>query len=242
MKHHQEPGYVLHTRPYTESSLLIDVFCRQFGRFMLLAKGARRQKSGMRGVLMPFQPLLMSWSGKGQLPILTSVETQGFVNGLAGTHLHAGYYINELVLKLLHRFDEHKNLYDAYDATVYALTQEKDANALLRVFEKKLLQEIGFGIILDHDVETGKAIERKARYRYMPQFGPVASDSSEDSDLEVSGQTLIAFQNEEFETSESMQQARMLTRNLIYQQLGGRELRSRKVMKQIVRYQRKPNS
>jgi DNA repair protein RecO (recombination protein O) len=236
VKNHHEPGYVLHTRPYTESSLLLDVFCRQYGRFMLLAKGARRQKSGMRGVLMPFKPLLLSWAGKGQLPILTAAESQGYLRDMLGKQLHAAYYANELILKLLHRFDAHQDLYDSYDLTVRSLTAGEDAGMLLRVFEKRLLREIGFGLILDHDVETGERIKESANYRYVPQFGPVVTELANEIGMQVSGQTLIAFQEERFKTSESRQQARVLTRNLIYQQLGGRELRSRKVMHQILRY------
>ncbi len=236
MKNHHEPGYVLHTRPYTESSLLLDVFCRQFGRFMLLAKGARRQKSGMRGVLMPFKPLLLSWAGKGQLPILTAAESQGHLSDMLGKQLHAAYYANELILKLLHRFDAHQDLYDSYDHTVRTLTEGEDAGTLLRVFEKSLLQEIGFGLILDHDVETGEGINETANYRYVPQFGPVVTEVANENGMQVSGQTLIAMREECFKTSESRQQARILTRNLITQQLGGRELRCRKVMNQILRY------
>jgi len=203
---------------------------------MLLAKGARRQKSGMRGVLMPFKPLLLSWAGKGQLPILTAAESQGHLSDMLGKPLHAAYYANELILKLLHRFDAHQDLYDSYDHTVRDLTAGEDAGMLLRVFEKRLLQEIGFGLILDHDVETGEEIKETANYRYVPQFGPVVTEVANENGMQVSGQTLIAIREEYFKTSESRQQARVLTRNLITQQLGGRELRSRKVMNQILRY------
>ena len=206
---------------------------------MVLAKGARRQKSGMRGVLMPFKPLLLSWSGKGQLPILIAAESQGFVGDLVGRQLHAGYYINELILKLLHRFDEHKDLYDAYDKTVRSMITNKDVNVQLRLFEKKLLQEIGFGIILDHDVESGKTIEETSSYRYLPQFGPVVAGDTNQAGLQISGKTLIAFKNEHLLSVESERQARLLTRNLIDQQLGGKELRSRRIMRQILRYQKK---
>ena len=208
---------------------------------MVLAKGARRQKSGMRGVLMPFKPLLLSWSGRGQLPVLIAAESQGYVDDLVGRQLHSGYYINELILKLLHRFDEHKDLYDAYDKTVRSLINNEDANVQLRLFEKTLLQEIGFGIILDHDVETGKSIKGTSSYQYVPQYGPVAAEETSQVGLQVSGNTLIALQNEYFATGESRNQARLLTRSLISQQLGGRELRSRKVMRQILRYQKKPD-
>ncbi len=239
MKHHQQPGYVLHTRPYSETSLLVDVFSRNHGRFMLLAKGARRQKSAMRGMLLPFVPLLISWAGKGQLPILTVAEPRGFTNTQSRRWVQSGFYINELILKLLHRFDEHAQLYDYYDHAIQALSSGTDVGSVLRVFEKQLLQEIGFGMILDHDVETGEAIDPDCYYHYFPQRGPVLANGDRESGTRVSGNTLKAFHEEQFNSVESSRQARTLSRSLIVQQLGGKELRSRRVMLQLQRY-RKP--
>jgi DNA repair protein RecO (recombination protein O) len=238
VKHNQQPGYVLHTRPYSETSLLVDVFSRHHGRFMLLAKGARRQKSTMRGMLLPFTPLLLSWAGKGQLPILTVAEPGGYAENLSRQWVQSGYYVNELILKLLHRFDEHARLYDYYDHTIQALSSGTDASSVLRVFEKRLLQEIGFGMILDHDVETGEAIDPNGNYHYVPHRGPVLANGNRASVTSVSGSTLRALQEERFDSAESSRQARTLSRSLIIQQLGGKELRSRRVMLQVQRYRK----
>ena len=118
------------------------------------------------------------------------------------------------------------------------LVNNEELNVPLRLFEKRLLQEIGFGIILDHDVETGKIIEEASSYRYIPQFGPVAAGDTNQGGLQISGKTLIAFREEHLISVESKRQARLLTRNLLDQQLGGRELRSRRIMRQVLRYQR----
>lgn len=242
MKVFRQPAYVLHTRPYSETSLLVDVFSRDHGRCMLLAKGARRQKNAQRGILLPFKPLLTGWSGKGALPVLTSVEATGHLPELRGNALHAGWYANELVLRMLHRFDEHASLFDAYDAAVRALAAGADAAESLRLFEKHLLQETGFGLILDHDVETGEAIIPDTDYRYRLESGPVMSSSvtAANGGVRVRGSTLREMDAGEFRSLRSRQEARRLNRDLIRVQLGHRELRSRKVLQQILRYRNGP--
>lgn len=238
IKQNQQAGYVLHTRPYSESSLLIDVFCRNHGRFMLLAKGARRSKRCLRGMVMPFKPLLISWGGRGQLPIMTSVEPAGFIASFNRRSLHSGYYINELILKLLHRFDEHARLFDQYDYAIRALAAGDEAASVLRVFEKKLLQETGFGLILDRNAETGEAIDHNGSYQYLAQHGPVSSDGNNATGMRIDGATLKALKDESFDSVKIKNQARALNRHVIYQQLDGKELKSRRVLVQILRYQK----
>ncbi|MDE0095099.1 MAG: DNA repair protein RecO [Gammaproteobacteria bacterium] len=238
MKVNRQPAYVLHARPYAESSLLVDVFSRDHGRCMLLAKGARRRKGGQRGILMPFKPLLIGWSGKGALPVLTAAEATAHLPEIAGFGLHAGLYANELLLKLLHRFDGHEKLYFAYDVAVQRLASGADPGETLRIFEKQFLREIGFGLILDHDVETGKAIDPSVQYVYLPQSGPVASPAGSPG-ITVRGATLRELDGEEFRSQKSRSEARQLIRELIRHQLGGRELRSRRVFRQLLLYQGK---
>ncbi len=239
MKVNRQPAYVLHARPYAESSLLVDVFSRDHGRCMLLAKGARRRKGGQRGILMPFKPLLVGWSGKGALPVLTAAEATAHLPEIAGFGLHAGLYANELLLKLLHRFDGHEKLYFAYDVAVQRLAAGADPGETLRIFEKQLLGEIGFGLILDRDVETGEAIDPSVQYVYLPQSGPAASPATGLPGIAVSGATLRELDGEEFRSQRSRSEARQLIRELIRHQLGGRELRSRRVFRQLLQYQEK---
>ncbi len=208
----------------------------------MLAKGARRQKSGVRGLILPFHPLLLSWAGKGHLPILTAAEPGGIPRYLLPKSISSAYYVNELILKFLHRFDEHAELYDHYDDAIRKLSSGFEIGTVLRIFEKRLLQEIGFGLILDHDVETGEEVNAGFEYQYLPQKGPILvtdTDNSQESSVRINGGTLNALLVEQFDSQQSKRQARSLLRHLIYQQLGGKELRSRRVMMQLLQYQKK---
>lgn len=231
----QQAGFILHRWPYRESSLLLEVFTRDYGRLGLIAKGSRRKKSQSQGLFSPFKPLLIGWTGRGELPVLTGIEQAGFMPQLSGGGVGCGYYINELILKLLHRHDAHEALFDKYQELMFALTNRQDPFIVLRVFEKHLLQKIGFGLVLDHDAETGEAISKDSAYRYFPQKGPVQVSES-GSDV-IRGSTLIALQKEEFPTREDQIQARMLTRFLIDLQLNGKSLRARRVMREMKHFQ-----
>ena len=236
LRFNHEPGYVLHTRPYKESSLLIDVFTRHHGRFMLLAKGARRVKRSQRGIVMPFKPLLFSWSGRGQLPVMTAVEATAHIAEFNLQTIQSGCYINELVLKMLHRYDEHAVLFDHYDVAIHDLASGIEQSSVLRIFEKQLLKEAGFGLILDHDSDTGAAIESEASYCYLPEQGPIRETAQISAGLNIDGKTLLALEDEQFPTDRVRTQARQLTRALIARQLDGKPLRSRNVLQQVLRY------
>ena len=231
----QQAGFILHRRPYSESSLLVEAFTREFGRLTLIAKGCRRKKTQPQGLFLPFKPLLISWTGKGEMPILTGIEQLGFTPPLSGTRIGCGYYINELILKLLHRHDAHEALFEKYQEQMLALSDQQDPFVILRIFEKYLLREIGFGLILDHDVETGEAIRHDMNYRYSPEKGPALAARHE-SDV-ISGTTLIALDKEQFLTREDQRQANRLTRYLIDLQLNGKSLRTRRVIHEIKRFQ-----
>ena len=234
MKVHRQSGAILHQRPYRESSLLVDLFTRNYGRFMVIAKGCRRHKSRTQGLFMPFRPLLLGWAGMGKLPVLTSIEQPRFCARLDSVNLACGYYMNELILKLLHRHDPHEVLYDKYQEAIAGLLEDRDPDTVLRVFEKHFLQEIGFGLVLDHDVETGEAICEDRQYRYYSEKGPVQVLGNHHS--VISGGTLTALRLEQFHSAEQHVQARRLMRFLIDRQLSGAPLRSRRVLREIRRY------
>jgi len=166
-----EPGFVLHSIPYKETSLILDVFTRSHGRLALIAKGAKRPHSSLRPVLQRFQPLLISWSGKSELRTLTKSEWVGGSPALVGDALLCGFYLNELLVKFLAREDAYEVLYDQYAQTIYALSQIIDSGAdieqTLRPFELALLRETGYAAALDHCVETqtltGFALEAMAK-------------------------------------------------------------------------------
>ena len=243
MKVFQQKAYVLHCTPYSETSLLVNIFSREYGRLTLIAKGAKRKKSMVRGLLLPFRPLLMSWSGKGQLPTLTHVEQAIYVPELKGVALFSGYYVNELLLKLLHRNDPHELLFDYYEKVNEDLGQSNMPHQALRWFEALLLREIGFGLVVDRDVETAEVIDAGKRYCYFPERGPVVIPDNvkdphygEPYGLVISGRSLIAIAQQQFDSGEVLLESQRLFRRLIDIQLNGRALRTRKVMRQLTRY------
>ncbi|MDD9858119.1 MAG: DNA repair protein RecO [Gammaproteobacteria bacterium] len=238
MKVHQQPAYLLHARPFSESSLLADLFTREHGRLSVLAKGARRGKSRSRGALLPFQPLLASWAGKGQLPVLTSVEPRGRQPGalMKGEALASGFYLNELLMRLLHRHDAHEALFEHYHDALARLSEAHPPRRILRIFEKHFLHHIGFGAVFDKDADTGRAIDPRRQYHYIPEKGPVSDRPPGEYALPVSGRTLHAMRDEHFPSERELREAKRLTRALIDRQLGGRPLRSRRVLMEMSRY------
>src|SRR5512138_707905 len=144
-----EPAFVLHSYPFRETSLIVEVFSRHHGLLPLVARGARRPRAALRGVLMSFQPLSLSWFGKNELRTLHSAEWQGVQPQLRGTALLCGFYLNELLLNLMARDDPHESLFDYYQQTLQRLAQEGDHAFTLRCFEKHMLQELGYALLLE---------------------------------------------------------------------------------------------
>ncbi len=229
MRVHQQPGYVLHTRPYRESSLLVEVFTREYGRLSLLAKGARRLKSQVRGLLCPFQSLLLSWSGRGDLPILSAAEPDQMYSELTDDSRLCGFYINELLMYLLHRYDPHTGLFAHYRQVLDRLTQSLDYEWSLRIFEKHLLRELGYALNLEYDAKTSQAIDPKAKYSYVPELGAIKAGDGSQNGIVVDGATLIALQREDSANESIKNECKRLMRAMISRQLGQRVLHSRRI-------------
>src|SRR5215472_17488080 len=140
-------AYVLHQRPFRDTSLIVEAFARDYGRLTLFAHGARGPRSRFTA-LQPFRPLLLSWSGRGEAPALAAAESAEAPPALAATQLLSGFYLNELLLKLLTRGDPHPELFDLYEATLAELRSAATAEAALRLFEARLLGFIGYGLNL----------------------------------------------------------------------------------------------
>ena len=168
-KHRQEeqPAFVLHSYPYRETSLIIEALSRRHGRVALVARGARRPRSPIRGLLMGFQPLTLSWFGKQELRTLHKAEWQGGQPMLQGKALLCGFYLNELLLNLMVRDDPHEQLFDYYQHTLQRLAREENHAAILRCFEKHLLQELGYALLLGHEAGSINPIDADTRYRYI---------------------------------------------------------------------------
>ena len=228
-----QAGYVLHTYPYKETSLIVEAFTRNFGRVALLARGARRPRSAMRGVLLSFHPLRLGWSASTELGNLISAEWSGALQPLSGRGLMCGFYLNELLLRLLPRDDAHEALFDVYANALRELSEGNPQASVLRSFEKRLLSELGYAPLLEREAVSGAPIEPARRYVYEPDRGPVATSGSINGDFVVSGQTLLDLAADEFGRPETRDEARMLLRSLIGQRLHGQVLHTRAVLREL---------
>jgi len=225
-----EPGYVLHTYPYKETSLIVEAFTRRHGRVALLARGARRPRSAMRGILLAFHPLRLGWSGSAELPNLMQAEWGGGLQPLAGRGLMCGFYLNELILRLLPREDEHEGLFDAYAEALGRLSAGEPYYAVLRSFEKRMLAELGYAPLFDRDALSGEPIEPGGSYVYEPDRGPVRASHG---DLVISGRTLLDLAADDYSRTETRDEARYLMRALIGQRLHGQKLHTRSVLMEL---------
>ena len=230
-KHDEVRGYVLHTYPFSETSLIVEVFTRTNGRVPLVAKGARRSRSG---ALMQFQPFNLSWSGRGDLRTLKKAEWQGGLPPLPPARLFCGFYLNELILKLLARDDAHESLFDRYEDALEQLACDAPEARLLRNFEKSLLKETGYALVLTHDTDSGEMVVANARYAYIPGRGPRRLAGGESVEVELSGQTLLDMEAGEFTHPRTAAEAKQLMRMLIHHQMNGRPLATRQVFSQLL--------
>ena len=225
-------AFVLHGYPYRETSLLIEVFTRQFGRVSMVARSARSPRSPLRGVLLAFQPLGLSWFGKSELRTLARAEWIGGHPVLRGQALICGFYLNELLLRLLAREDPHEALFAKYQETLRCLASDADPAAALRSFERALLRELGYAMALERDSASGQAIDPAKTYRYDPERGPVEANGSAAEPL-VSGRTLLDMAQDDYRDPETQQQAKALMRVLISHRLEYQPLRSRQVFRDL---------
>jgi DNA repair protein RecO (recombination protein O) len=228
-----EPGFVLHAYPYKETSLVVEAFTRKFGRVGLLARGARRPRSAMRGVLLAFHPLRLTWSASAELGTLASAEWGGGQPSLSGIGLMCGFYINELLLRLLPRDDPHEALFDAYGTALARLAESGAAqSAILRSFEHRMLAELGYAPVLDRDASNGARIEAAKHYAYEAERGPVETRRT-DGEWVISGRTLLDMAANDYASARTRDEARRLMRALIAERLGGRALHTRAVLSEL---------
>lgn len=224
-----EPAFVLHARPWRESSLLVEIFGRGHGRLGLVARGARRPKSRMRGRLQPFIPLLLSWRGRGELATLTDAEPEGTVLPPSGSTAIVGFYLNELLMRFLHRHDPEPALFDHYRATLDTIANEDDPEPVLRIFEKRLLEAMGYALELEREADSGLAIEPDRQYRYVMDTGPTRWTSEASPGTCVHGSTLLALAEERIIDRCTLREAKRLMRSIIDEHCGGRGLVSRRL-------------
>lgn len=232
MKVELNPAFILHRRPYRETSLLLDVFSCNYGRVGLIARGVRQRKNSKAEILQPYQPLQLAWSGKGELMTLTIAEADKPAYILKDKKLIAGFYLNEIIIRMLHRHEAHPDLFMIYDSTLELLSgQSSDENQVIRIFEKRLLEAIGYGLVLDHDVTTGKQIRHDQDYYYLADSGPIANIPESSDYIKISGMALMSLNNEKLDTSQVLHETKLLMRFVLNKYLGNKPLASRKLYK-----------
>jgi DNA repair protein RecO (recombination protein O) len=227
-----QEAYLLHAYPYSETSLILDVFARDYGRLALLARGARRPRSALRGILMGFQPLELGWFGSGEVKTLAKAEWVGGVPLLQGRCLLLGYYLNELLLKLLPREDAHPVLFSAYSQALDALARGASDAPELRRFEKTLLKELGYGLTLDLEANAGVPVLAEQEYFYLVERGPVLANGREGVPP-ISGKTLLDLAADDYRDPRTLAESKMLMRQLFNHYLSGQMLQSRRVFVEL---------
>jgi DNA repair protein RecO (recombination protein O) len=221
-------AYVLHHTPYRDSGRIVEVLTRDHGRLSLFAHGIRRPKSGLAAALQPFQRLLVSWSGRGEAPTLTGAEIDPARRTLPAAQFMSGCYMNELLLKLTTRHDAHPELYDLYESTLADLSISGHATRALRLFEKRLLDALGFGLGLTVTADDHRPIDPHGRYHFRPQVGAVvAADSA--AGRVYSGTALLELARETITDAEPLNEVKPLLRAALEACLEGRTLRTRDV-------------
>lgn len=224
-----QPAFVLHSYPYKETSLIVEVFSRQFGRVALVAKGAKRPHSQLRGVLQTFQPLTLSWTGKSDLQTLTGAEWVGGMPPLEKGGLLCGFYINEIIIKLLQRDDPQPLLFDEYVATLNQLAHVEPAPALLRKFELNLLRNAGVINDVSYCVRSRGRVEPDLIYVVDPEAGTRPAMDHEGG-VKVRGKTLIDMQAADYTDAVTQSQSKLLMRALLAHHLHGQPVHTRQIL------------
>ena len=220
------PAYILHSRPYRETSLLLEALSRSHGRIGLVARGARGKRSKWKNMLQPFRPLLLSWNQRGELGTLTGADQVAAPPALRGDCLFCGLYCNELLMQFLQRADPHPGLFEHYGQLLAELAASEAPQARLRRFELHLLEAAGFGLQLDREAGGGRPVAADAWYEYVPESGPVRlGPDAATADRRISGAALLALQSGDID-AEHLPQLKRLMRGLIRHYLGGRKLKS----------------
>ena len=234
MRVESEPGFILHTIPYRETSLLVDIFTLNHGRLRCVAKGFRKpNKKGIAKTLFPYTEHHFQWQGRGELKTLIQAEPIQAPVFLKQESLFVGLYINELLYKLLHQNDPHQSLYEFYCQLMTQLSSSEILQPVLRRFEMLLLEELGYGLVLDAEAETGQAVSSEHLYYYIPDQGlKLIQDPTADNLHAFSGADIMALCQGQLEQQSVLRAAKKLTRQVIDFYLDGKELNSRELYRQ----------
>ncbi len=224
-------AYVLHGRAYRNTSMIVDMFTQQHGRIGLVARGAKRPNSDLYSILQPFRSLFISWGGRGELKTLYSAESlrDTKLPELHGEQLFLGFYVNELMARLLHHDEAHSDLYMNYQYCLQRLAQGGDNEASLRNFELALLDELGYGVNLRHDYQSDEEVIADKVYVFHPERGVTQVHTADVTDVCVHGDTLLALSEQQLKGDRQRNQAKLLLRAIIEYHLDGRPLKTREL-------------
>lgn len=226
-----ETAFILHRRLYGDSSLIIDIFSREHGRISVIAKGYRKQKK-YGNLLQPFNPLLFSWSGRGELKSLNDVEANGMSLQFKGKQLFSAMYINELLMRLLPKSDAHASLFDTYGQVLTELSSSETVEPQLRYFELCLMAELGYGINFECDAETGEPLQERVVYKFIADQGffPYKQVDANQVDLFL-GSDLHAIARFDWQEDQVRRAAKRLMRIAFAPHLGNKPLMSRELFR-----------
>jgi DNA repair protein RecO (recombination protein O) len=228
-----ERAFVLHRRPYRNTSLIVDCMTQSHGRQSLVAQGARRAESRQRPLLRPFLELRLSWVRRGEMGRLIGVEADACEAALSGRGLLAGFYLNELVLRLVPRGDQNEAVYSCYSECLDRLVGAADSARALRLFELGLLEGLGYRVDLERDCRTGEPIRPDRDYVFEHEGGLTISRSGTET-KHFSGRHLISLREQDLNDRDSLRAAKRLLGGILEQYLGGRPLKTRAVLREIV--------
>jgi DNA repair protein RecO (recombination protein O) len=227
-----QPVFILHRRLYRESSLLLELLTQEYGRLAVVARGVRNNRSKSIGLLQSFHPLLLSWQGRSELMTLVGIDAKEPPIRLQGNALLSGFYLNELLMRVLHKNDPYPELYTIYQKTLIELQEVSLLQKTLRLFEKKLLQSLGYGLQWNVDYATKESIYADQFYHFHPEFGFTVSQADHSPYL-FSGKVLLAMAEEFFEDELILKEAKRLMRLVLMHLLGVQQLHSRKLFMEI---------
>lgn len=228
-----EHGFMLHERPFRNTSLLVECMTERHGRIGLIAQGIRRSPGGRRALMQPFLPLKLSWIRRGELGRLTHVEADHGGQRLGGEASLAGFYVNELLLRLVPRGEGNDDVFSCYSLCLRGLASRAGVARTLRLFELSLLGALGYSVVLDEDARTGDPLRPDLMYVFELESGPtvIGADTADET---YSGKHLIALRERALDDPDSLRAARRLLGRILRSYLGDRPLKSRDVLREIV--------
>lgn len=225
-----EPIFVLHSRAYSNTSLIVECLTMRYGKVSMMARSARGLKSRYQGKLQCFVPMLASWSGARELKNLGTVELCSTPYHFNSRVLMCAFYLNELLVRLLQRDDPCPQVFTLYQMTLNALEKGELLQQALRCFEKKLLELIGYGLSLTHDSASGAPVEPECYYQYYPEYGLVKLDDNDGGIYTFSGASLLALDCDKLYAKQELSDSKRLMRLVISKYIGQKPLKTREIM------------